>query len=143
MRINQKVMANLYDAYWTTGASLKQESSLLYGNSQCAIYHWLINEGAEKTLKTIVPRIFRTQSGKINCNFCTHFFDPSIESNLDDTLTVAMSIEAVASSMMRILLLRTKALARQNSCLCPTLKFSPPSVTTASKLKKAKTSLKK
>ena len=30
-------MANLFDAYWTTGASLKQESSLLYWNSQCAI----------------------------------------------------------------------------------------------------------
>jgi hypothetical protein len=47
-------------------------------------------------------------------------------------LTVAMSMEAVASSMMSILLFRTKALARQNSCLCPTLKFSPPSVTVAS-----------
>lgn len=47
-------------------------------------------------------------------------------------LTVAMSIDAVASSMMRMLLLRTKALARQKSCLWPTLKFSPPSVTTAS-----------
>lgn len=50
-------------------------------------------------------------------------------------LTVAMSIDAVASSMMRMLLLRTKALARQKSCLCPTLKFSPPSVTVASVIK--------
>lgn len=47
-------------------------------------------------------------------------------------LTVAMSMEAVASSIMSMLLFRTKALARQNSCLCPTLKFSPPSVTVAS-----------
>lgn len=46
--------------------------------------------------------------------------------------TVAMSMDAVASSMMRMLLLRTKALARQKSCRWPTLKFSPPSVTTAS-----------
>lgn len=46
--------------------------------------------------------------------------------------TVAMSIEAVASSIIRMLLLRTNARARQKSCLCPTLKFSPPSVTTAS-----------
>lgn len=46
--------------------------------------------------------------------------------------TVAMSMEAVASSMMRMLLLRTKARARQKSCRWPTLKFSPPSVTIAS-----------
>lgn len=46
--------------------------------------------------------------------------------------TVAMSMDAVASSMIRMLLLRTKALARQKSCRWPTLKFSPPSVTTAS-----------
>lgn len=50
-------------------------------------------------------------------------------------LTVAMSIDAVASSMIRMLLLRTKARARQKSCLCPTLKFSPPSVTIASIIK--------
>lgn len=50
-------------------------------------------------------------------------------------LTVAMSIDAVASSMMRMLLLRTKARARQKSCRCPTLKFSPPSVTIASVIK--------
>jgi len=43
-----------------------------------------------------------------------------------------MSIDAVASSMMKILVFRTKALARQNSCLWPWLKFSPPSVTIAS-----------
>ena len=43
-----------------------------------------------------------------------------------------MSIDAVASSMMRMLLFLTNALAKQKSCLCPTLKFSPPSVTTAS-----------
>lgn len=47
-------------------------------------------------------------------------------------LTVAMSIDAVASSMMKMLVFRTKALARQNSCLWPWLKFSPPSVTIAS-----------
>ncbi len=47
--------------------------------------------------------------------------------------TVAMSIEAVASSIIRMLLLRTKARARQKSCLCPKLKFSPASVTTASR----------
>lgn len=47
-------------------------------------------------------------------------------------LTVAMSIEAVASSMIKMLLFRTNALARQNSCRWPWLKFSPPSVTIAS-----------
>lgn len=53
--------------------------------------------------------------------------------NLSHTrLTVAMSIEAVASSMMRMLDFLTKALARQKSCLWPWLKFSPPSVTVAS-----------
>lgn len=46
-----------------------------------------------------------------------------------------MSIDAVASSMMKMLLFLTKALAKQKSCRCPTLKFSPPSVTTASKHK--------
>ncbi|TNN71174.1 hypothetical protein EYF80_018522 [Liparis tanakae] len=43
-----------------------------------------------------------------------------------------MSMEAVASSMMRMLLFLTKARARQKSCRWPRLKFSPPSVTTAS-----------
>jgi hypothetical protein len=64
----------------------------------------------------------------------THISPTHPSSRLRDALTVAMSMEAVASSIMRILLFRTKALARQNSCLCPTLKFSPPSVTTASKM---------
>lgn len=49
------------------------------------------------------------------------------------TLTVAISMDVVASSMMRMLLFLTKALARQNSCLWPWLKFSPPSVTMASR----------
>lgn len=43
-----------------------------------------------------------------------------------------MSIDAVASSMMKMLVFLTKALARQKSCLWPWLKFSPPSVTIAS-----------
>lgn len=46
--------------------------------------------------------------------------------------TVAMSMEAVASSMMKMLVFLTKARARQNSCLWPWLKFSPPSVMMAS-----------
>lgn len=48
--------------------------------------------------------------------------------------TVAMSIEAVASSMMKMLVFLTKARARQNSCLWPWLKFSPPSVMMASEI---------
>jgi len=56
-------------------------------------------------------------------------------------LTVAMSIDAVASSMMKMLVFLTKALAKQNSCLWPWLKFSPPSVTIASGKDIAKTSL--
>lgn len=43
-----------------------------------------------------------------------------------------MSMEAVASSMMRMLLFLTKARAKQKSCRWPWLKFSPPSVTMAS-----------
>lgn len=46
--------------------------------------------------------------------------------------TVAMSMEAVASSMMKMLVFLTKARAKQNSCLWPWLKFSPPSVMMAS-----------
>lgn len=45
---------------------------------------------------------------------------------------MAMSMEAVASSMMKMLVFLTKARARQNSCLWPWLKFSPPSVMMAS-----------
>lgn len=55
-------------------------------------------------------------------------------------LTVAMSMDAVASSMMKMLVFRTKALAKQKSCLWPWLKFSPPSVTIASGKDTAKTS---
>lgn len=43
-----------------------------------------------------------------------------------------MSMEAVASSMMKMLVFLTKARARQSSCLWPWLKFSPPSVMMAS-----------
>ena len=57
------------------------------------------------------------------------------------TLTVAMSMDAVASSMMRILLFRTKARAKQKSCLWPWLKFSPPSVMQASENTHEQTSL--
>lgn len=49
-----------------------------------------------------------------------HAFVPFLMSSSEQsshTLTVAMSMEAVASSMMRMLLFLTKALARQNSCL--------------------------
>lgn len=45
---------------------------------------------------------------------------------------MAMSMEAVASSIMKMLVFLTKARARQNSCLWPWLKFSPPSVMMAS-----------
>lgn len=41
-------------------------------------------------------------------------------------------MDAVASSIIKMLLLRTNARAKQKSCRCPTLKFSPPSVTMAS-----------
>lgn len=47
---------------------------------------------------------------------------------------MAMSMEAVASSMMKMLVFLTKARARQNSCLWPWLKFSPPSVMMASEI---------
>jgi hypothetical protein len=43
--------------------------------------------------------------------------------------SVLTSTEAVASSRTRILDLRSSARARLSSCLCPTLKFSPPSKT--------------
>lgn len=56
----------------------------------------------------------------------------AVSSSRDASHTVAMSIDAVASSMMRMLLFRTNARAKQKSCRWPTLKFSPPSVTTAS-----------
>lgn len=61
------------------------------------------------------------------------------ENAIFSSLTVAMSMEAVASSMIRMLLLRTNARAKQNSCRCPWLKFSPPSVTMASKMKQKST----
>ena len=44
-------------------------------------------------------------------------------------LTVSMSIDAVASSIMRIRDFLRKARAKQNNCRWPTLKFSPPSLT--------------
>nr|CAD7578788.1 unnamed protein product [Timema californicum] len=47
--------------------------------------------------------------------------------------THCWSTLAVASSRSRILLLMRIALARQSSCLCPTLKFTPPSVTLVSR----------
>lgn len=43
--------------------------------------------------------------------------------------SVLTSTAAVASSRTRIFDLRSSARARLNSCLCPTLKFSPPSDT--------------
>lgn len=43
--------------------------------------------------------------------------------------SVLTSTAAVASSRTRIFDLRSSARARLNSCLCPTLKFSPPSET--------------
>lgn len=44
-------------------------------------------------------------------------------------LSVSGSIEAVASSIMRMRPFRSRALARHNNCRCPTDKFSPPSDT--------------
>ena len=41
--------------------------------------------------------------------------------------TYSLSTLAVASSINKILFLNSKALARQSNCLCPTLKFIPPS----------------
>lgn len=41
----------------------------------------------------------------------------AVFSDLISKLTVAMSIDAVASSMMRMLLFLTNARAKQNSCL--------------------------
>lgn len=84
----------------------------------------------EMTLKIIVLRTQNPNRKKYMVVFTS--ISPTHQFKKLSALTVAMSMEAVASSMMRMLLLRTKALARQNSCLCPTLKFSPPSVTTAS-----------
>lgn len=43
--------------------------------------------------------------------------------------SVAESTEAVASSRTRMQLFLSKALPRQNNCLCPTLQFSPFSTT--------------
>lgn len=43
--------------------------------------------------------------------------------------SVAESMEAVASSNTNILFLFNNTLPRQNSCLCPTLQFSPSSLT--------------
>ena len=40
---------------------------------------------------------------------------------------------AVASSKTKILLFLSKVLARQNNCLCPTLKLLPPSLTVSSR----------
>lgn len=51
-----------------------------------------------------------------------------------DDITYAMSTLAVASSMTSTLSLRRIARARQYNCLCPTLKFPPPSVTSLSSL---------
>ena len=44
-------------------------------------------------------------------------------------LSVTESTEAVASSRTRMLLFFSRALPRQNSCLCPTLQLSPFSTT--------------
>ena len=49
--------------------------------------------------------------------------------------SVAESMEAVASSNTNILFLFNKTLPRQNSCLCPTLQFSPSSLTSRVKKK--------
>lgn len=43
--------------------------------------------------------------------------------------SVAESTDAVASSSTRMVLFFSRALPRQNSCLCPTLQFSPFSTT--------------
>mmetsp|Transcript_694 Transcript_694/g.1170 ORF Transcript_694/g.1170 Transcript_694/m.1170 type:complete len:236 (-) Transcript_694:952-1659(-) len=48
--------------------------------------------------------------------------------------SVSTSTDAVASSKTRTLDWRSRARARQSSCLCPTLKFSPPSATVLSSL---------
>jgi len=44
-------------------------------------------------------------------------------------LSVAVSMDAVASSKTKIFLFFSSSLARQTSCLCPTLQFSPFSAT--------------
>ena len=46
--------------------------------------------------------------------------------------SVALSIDAVASSRTSILLLFSRARPRQNSCLCPMLQFVPSSTTVLS-----------
>jgi len=45
------------------------------------------------------------------------------------TPSVAESTEAVASSSTKMLLFFSKALPRQNNCLCPALQLSPFSTT--------------
>lgn len=52
------------------------------------------------------------------------------------TLSVAVSIEAVASSRTKILLFWRSTRAKQTSCLCPTLQFSPSSATAGSRTPK-------
>jgi len=49
--------------------------------------------------------------------------------------SILTSTEEVASSRTRILDLRSSARARLSSCLCPTLKLSPPSKTLTHKKK--------
>nr|GMC67110.1 hypothetical protein SOVF_194470 [Ipomoea batatas] len=44
-------------------------------------------------------------------------------------MSVALSIDAVASSSTKILLFLNKARPRQNNCLCPILQFDPSSKT--------------
>lgn len=52
--------------------------------------------------------------------------------------SVAESIDAVASSNTRILFLLRRTLPRQNNWRCPTLQFSPSSLTAHKKYRKYK-----
>ncbi|MFS7994689.1 hypothetical protein Hanom_Chr12g01109011 [Helianthus anomalus] len=59
------------------------------------------------------------------------------------TLSVSVSIEAVASSRTSILRFCSNARAKHTSCRCPTLQFSPSSATTYIFPKLQFTSIKK
>ena len=86
----------------------------------------------KEILLNIKGKYFQECLKPIHIKLATHrliYLENWLSLILTAKLTVSWSIEAVASSMISILVLRRNALAKQNSCRCPTLKFSPPSVT--------------
>lgn len=96
---------------------------------------WMIIESKKKKTSFTCPnssRRIRSQSMMV-FNLCAIV---SIVQDLNSSLilfwikaSVCTSTAAVASSRTSIFDRRRSALARLNSCLCPTLKFCPPSKT--------------